>query len=133
MWKEDLMWYHGKIKEVVRLINKVIAGQYERDYLLSFEQTFSKIIMLQTEYAALRRADKDMSHYRDKLVNLRISIEMHKMMAVGFVLKLVDKIPLKLYRSNIDGLEYKDCKYKDPTRNALCQWIDNVKKQLEAK
>ena len=127
------MWYHGKIKEVVRLINKVIAGQYERDYLLSFEQTFSKIIMLQTEYAALRRADKDMSHYRDKLVNLRISIEMHKMMAVGFVLKLVDKIPLKLYRSNIDGLEYKDCKYKDPTRNALCQWIDNVKKQLEAK
>ena len=136
------MWYHGKIKEVVRLTNKVIAGQYERDYLLSFEQTFSKIIMLQTEYAALRHADKDMSHYRDKLVNLRMSIEMHKMMAIGFVLKLVDKIPLKLYRSNVDvvngvsvisGFEYKDCKYKDPTRNALCQWIDNVRKQLEAK
>lgn len=127
------MWYHGKIKEVVRLTNKVIAGQYERDYLLSFEQTFSKIIMLQTEYAALRRADKDMSQCRDKLVNLRMSIEMHKTMAIGFVLKLADKIPLKLYRSNIDGLEYKDCKYKDPTRNALCQWIDNVKKQLEAK
>ena len=127
------MWYHGKIKEVVRLTNKVIAGQYERDYLLSFEQTFSKIIMLQTEYAVLRRADKDMSHYRDKLVNLRMAIETHKMMAIGFVLKLVDKIPLKLYRSNIGGLEYKDCKYKDPTRNALCQWIDNVKKQLEAK
>lgn len=127
------MWYHGKIKEVVRLTNKVIAGQYERDYLLSFEQTFSKIIMLQTEYAALRRADEDMSRYRDKLVNLRMSIEMHKMMAIGFVLKLVDKIPLKLYRSNINGLEYKDCKYKDPTRRALCQWIDNVKKQLEAK
>ena len=127
------MWYHGKIKEVVRLTNKVIAGQYERDYLLSFEQTFSKIIMLQTEYAALRHADKDMSHYRDKLVNLRMTIETHKMMAIGFVLKLVDKIPLKLYRPNIDGLEYKDCKYKDPTRNALCQWIDNVKKQLEAK
>lgn len=127
------MWYHGKIKEVVRLTNKVIAGQYERDYLLSFEQTFSKIIMLQTEYAALRHADKYMSHYRDKLVNLRMSLEMHKMMAIGFVLKLVDKIPLKLYRSNIDSLEYKDCKYKDPTRNALCQWIDNVKKQLEAK
>lgn len=127
------MWYHGKIKEVVRLTNKVIAGQYERDYLLSFEQTFSKIIMLQTEYAALRRADEDMSRYRDKLVNLRMSIEMHKTMAIGFVLKLVDKIPLKLYRSNIDGLEYKDCKYKDPTRRALCQWIDNVKKQLEAK
>lgn len=32
----------------------------------------------------------------------------------------------------ISGLEYKDCKYKDPTRRALCQWIDNVKKQLEA-
>ena len=127
------MWYHGKIKEVVRLTNKVIAGQYERDYLLSFEQTFSKIIMLQTEYAALRRADEDMSRYRDKLVNLRMSIEMHKTMAIGFVLKLVDKIPLKLYRSNIDGLEYEDCKYKDPTRRALRQWIDNVKKQLEAK
>lgn len=127
------MWYHGKIKEVVRLTNRVIAGQYERDYLLSFEQTFSKIIMLQTEYAALRHVDKDMSHYRDKIVNLRMSIEMHKMMAIGFVLKLVDKIPLKLYRFNIDGLEYKDCKYKDPTRNALCQWIDNVRKQLEAK
>lgn len=133
MWEEDLMWYHGKIKETVKLINKVIAGQYERDYLLSFEQTFSKIIMLQAEYAVLRRADGDMSRYRDKIVNLRMSIEMHKMMAIGFVLKLVDKIPLKLYRSNIDSLEYKDCKYKDPTRNALCQWIDNVKKQLEAK
>ena len=127
------MWYHGKIKEVVRLTNKVIAGQYERDYLSSFEQTFSKIIMLQAEYAALRRADGDMSRYRDKIVNLRMSIEMHKTMAIGFVLKLVDKIPLKLYRSNIDSLEYKDCKYKDPTRRALCQWIDNVKKQLEAK
>nr|DAN19344.1 MAG TPA: hypothetical protein [Caudoviricetes sp.] len=32
----------------------------------------------------------------------------------------------------ISGLEYKDYKYKDPTRRALCQWIDNVKKQLEA-
>lgn len=127
------MWYRGKIKEVVRLTNKVIAGQYERDYAKAFEQTFVSIVTLQMEYAALRRADKDMSHYRDKLVNLRMSIEMHKMMAVGFVLKLVDKIPLKIYRSNIDGLEYKDCKYKDPTRRALCQWIDNVKKQLEAK
>lgn len=96
------MRYHGKIKETVKLINKVIAGQYERDYLLSFEQTFSKIAMLQAEYVALRRADKDMSHYRDKLVNLRMSIETHKMMAIGFVLKLVDKIPTKLYRPNVE-------------------------------
>lgn len=85
------MWYHGKIKKTVRLTNKVIAGEYERDYLLSFEQTFSKIIMLQAEYAALRQADKDMSRYRDELVNLRMAIEMHKMMAIGFVLKLADK------------------------------------------
>lgn len=35
--------------------------------------------------------------------------------------------------SVISGLEYKDCQYKDPTRRALCQWIDNVKKQIETK
>lgn len=35
--------------------------------------------------------------------------------------------------SVVSGLEYKDCQYKDPTRRALCQWIDNVKKQIEAK
>ena len=33
--------------------------------------------------------------------------------------------------SVISGLEYKDCQYKDLTRRSLCQWIDNVKKQIE--
>ena len=101
------MWYYGKVKEIVTLSTKVIVGKYERDYAKAFEQTFSSIVTLQMEYAALRRAQdddrlnsrqtgKDTSHYHERLIQLRQSIEMQKLMAIGFVLKLVDKIPLKL-------------------------------------
>ena len=107
------MWYRGKIKEIIKLTNKVIAGQYERDYAKAFEQTFVSIVTLQMEYAALRRAQddgrmdprqmgKDTSHYHERLIELRHSIEMHKLMAIGFVLKLVNKIPIKLYRPYIE-------------------------------
>ena len=142
------MWYHGKVKEIVTLSTRVIVGKYERDYAKAFEQTFSSVVTLQMEYAALRRAQdddrlnsrqtgKDTSHYHERLIQLRQSIEMQKLMAIGFVLKLVDKIPLKIYRFKIDSvsvigsLEYKDCQYKDLTRRSLCQWIENVKKQIE--
>ena len=107
------MWYHGKIKEIVTLSTKVIAGKFECDYVKAFEQTFGSIVILQMEYAALRRAQdddrmnprqigKDTSHYHERLIQLRQSIEMNKLMAIGFVLKLVDKIPLKLCKPNVE-------------------------------
>lgn len=107
------MWYHGKIKDIVNLTNKVIAGKFERDYVKAFEQTFGSIVTLQMEYAALRRAQdddrlnsrqmgKDTSHYHERLIELRQSIEMHKLMAIGFVLKLVNKIPARLYHPNVE-------------------------------
>lgn len=107
------MWYHGKIKEIIKLTNKVIVGKYERDYVKAFEQTFGSIVTLQMGYAALRRAKddyrlnsrqmgKDTSHYHERLIELRHSIELHKLMAIGFVLKLVDKIPIKTYRLNVE-------------------------------
>lgn len=113
MWEEDLMWYNGKIKEIVTLSTKVIAGKFERDYAEAFMVVFNSIVTLQMEYAALRRAQddnrlksrqmgKDTPHYHERLIQLRQSIEMHKLMAIGFVLKLVDKIPTKLYRPNVE-------------------------------
>nr|DAE24953.1 MAG TPA: hypothetical protein [Myoviridae sp. ctxjh1] len=107
------MFYHGKIKEIVTLSTKVIAGKFERDYAKAFEQTFSSIVTLQMEYAALRRTQddgrmnprqmgKDTSYYHERLIQLRYSIESQKLMAIGFVLKLADKIPLNLCKPNTE-------------------------------
>lgn len=107
------MWHHGKIKEIVTLSTKVIVGKYERDYAKAFMVVFDSLLLLQMEYAALRRAQddgvlnsrqtgKDTSHYHERLIQLRQSIELQKLMAIGFVLKLVDKIPLKLCKPNTE-------------------------------
>ena len=142
------MWHHGKIKEFVvktiynlpyrenplRIIRSLLAKRHRSKLKCDrLEQ------LLKKNDLSPRSTGKDISHLREELMQSHVSVTYYNFMVERYVLKLVDEIPLKIYRFKVDSvsvigsLEYKDCQYKDLTRRALCQWIDNVKKQLEAK
>ena len=140
------MCYHGKIKESV--VKTIYGLPYRENPLriirsLLAERHRSKLKcdrleqLLKKNDLSPRRTGKDISRLREELRQSHVSVTYYNFMVERYVLKLVEEIPLKIYRfkvgdvSVISGLEYKDCQYKDFTRNALCQWIDNVKKQIE--
>lgn len=114
MWKECVVWYHGKIKESV--VKTIYSLPYRenplriiREFLVKRHRSKLKCDrleqLLKKNDLSPRRTGKDISHLRDELRQSHVSVTYYNFMVERYVLKLVDKIPIKIYRPNANMIK----------------------------
>nr|DAS00480.1 MAG TPA: hypothetical protein [Caudoviricetes sp.] len=142
MWKECIMFYHGKIKESV--VKTIYSLPYRENPLMIIRSLLikrhrSKLKcdrldqLLKKNNLSPRRTGKDISHLREELRQSHVSVTYYNFMVERYVLKIVDGMPIKIYRSNanvikvVSDLVYKDCLPRDipenPVLRALDAWV----------
>nr|DAV72588.1 MAG TPA: hypothetical protein [Caudoviricetes sp.] len=136
------MFYHGKIKDsVVKTIHSLPYRENPlriiRELLVERHQSKLKCDrleqLLKKNGLSPRRTGKDISHLREELRQSHVSITYYNFMVERYVLKLVEEMPIKIYRPNanmikvISDFVYKDRlpkhKFKSPVLQAMSEWV----------
>ena len=144
MWEECIVWYHGKIKESV--VKTIYSLPYRenplriiRSLLVKRHQSKLKCDrleqLLKKNDLSPRRTGKDISHLREELRYAYTTVTYYNFMVERYVLKLVEEIPIKIYRHNanmikvISDFVYKDCllrhRFKSPVLQAMSELADH--------